>query len=128
MTVGRYPNGSDDVYVMNIPTIKKSNIYTTYLEVASQDNPEPSGISNVLINSNNGLKIYYAHDAIIVQSEDTEWADLAIYTMSGQEVASTRLHLNGGKGTFNLSALPSGIYIAKARDMEGNVCATKFKW
>lgn len=128
MTVGRYPNGSDDVYVMNIPTINKSNIYTTYLEVASQDQPEPSGIGDVLINSNNGLKIYYSHDAIKVQSEDSEWADLSIYTMSGQEVASTRLHLNGGNGTFNLSALPSGIYIARARDIEGNVCATKFKW
>ena len=29
-TVGRYPDGSNQVYVMNIPTIAKTNIYSSY--------------------------------------------------------------------------------------------------
>ena len=30
-TVGRFPDGSNDIYVMNVPTIEKSNIATSYL-------------------------------------------------------------------------------------------------
>ncbi len=128
MTVGRYPNGSEDVFVMNIPTINKSNIHTTYSEVASQEKPEdPStGIGSVLVNSNNGLKIYYANDAVVVRSEESAYVDLTLYTMSGQEVASSRLNMIGDRAEFHMGVLPTGTYIARACDSEGNVCSMKF--
>ena len=46
-SVGRYPDGAPDVYVMNIPTIEKSNIKTSYLAVVEQ--PAPTAIQGVRI-------------------------------------------------------------------------------
>ena len=129
VSVGRYPNGCDSVYVMNIPTIQKSNIYTTYAESVSQEKQEePSGINNTIVNSNNGLKIYYANNAVVVRSEESEFADLSIYTMSGQEVANTRLRMSDGRSEFHLSMLPTGTYIGRAKDVDGNVCSVKFMY
>ena len=45
-TVGRYPDGSKQVYTMNIPTIAKTNIYSSYATEIEQ--PEiPSGIADI---------------------------------------------------------------------------------
>jgi hypothetical protein len=46
-SVGRYPDGAADVFVMNIPTIEKSNIKTSYLAVVEQ--PAPTAIQGVRI-------------------------------------------------------------------------------
>lgn len=35
-TVGRFPDGSNNIYVMNVPTIEKSNITSTYLVPVEQ--------------------------------------------------------------------------------------------
>ena len=37
-SVGRYPDGANDVFVMNIPTIEKPNIKTSYLIAVEQPN------------------------------------------------------------------------------------------
>ena len=44
-TVGRYPDGSDDVYTMNVPTIAKANTYSSYSLPVEQ--PAPTGISEL---------------------------------------------------------------------------------
>ena len=45
-TVGRYPDGTNNVYVMNIPTIAKTNMATSYLTAVEQ--PEvPTAIDEV---------------------------------------------------------------------------------
>ena len=45
-TVGRYPDGSNQVYVMNIPTIAKSNVYSSY--VIDVEQPVISGIRDMM--------------------------------------------------------------------------------
>ena len=44
-TVGRYPDGADDIYTMNVPTIAKANIYSSYSLPVEQ--PAPTGISEL---------------------------------------------------------------------------------
>ena len=44
-TVGRYPDGADDIYTMNVPTIAKTNIYSSYSLPVEQ--PAPTGISEL---------------------------------------------------------------------------------
>ena len=63
-SVGRYPDGAADVFVMNIPTIEKSNIKTSYLAVVEQ--PAPTTIQGV-------------------RTQSTTNND-AIYNLSGQRV------------------------------------------
>ena len=66
-SVGRYPDGANDVFVMNIPTIEKPNIKTSYLVSVKQ--PAPTTIQGVRINP--------------VNSTD------AIFNLSGQRVDKT---------------------------------------
>ena len=49
-SVGRYPDGAAEVYVMNIPTIEKANIKTSYLVAVEQ--PTPTAIQGVRITPN----------------------------------------------------------------------------
>jgi hypothetical protein len=55
-TVGRYPDGSNDVYVMNIPTIEKANVVSSY--VKSVEQPQViTGIREVMAQEGSG-RIY----------------------------------------------------------------------
>lgn len=45
-TVGRYPDGSKQVYAMNIPTIAKTNIYSSYATEIEQPDI-PNGIADI---------------------------------------------------------------------------------
>ena len=46
-TVGRYPDGGNEVYVMNIPTIAKSNLMSSY--VINVEQPEQTAIGDVIV-------------------------------------------------------------------------------
>ena len=46
-TVGRFPDGDDNVYVMNVPTIQKANLSSTYLTAVEQ--PVLTGIDDMSI-------------------------------------------------------------------------------
>ena len=66
-TVGRYPDGARDVFVMNIPTIAKSNIASSYLTAVEQS--EVNGIDEV--------------DLMALAGQQ----QLTYYNLSGQPVA-----------------------------------------
>ena len=66
-TVGRYPDGAAEVFVMNIPTIEKTNIKTSYLVAVEQPNATAiQGVRTTPVNTND-----------------------AIYNLSGQRVDET---------------------------------------
>ena len=66
-SVGRYPDGANDVFVMNIPTIEKPNIKTSYLVTVEQ--PASTSIQ--------GVRTYPSN------------TNDAIYNLSGQRVDET---------------------------------------
>ncbi|MBR1788835.1 MAG: CotH kinase family protein [Bacteroidaceae bacterium] len=127
-TVGRYPDGGAQVYLMTQPTIRKSNTLNTYAQaweyVAPKDTAD--AIQRTFASRNGGLSIAYAGDHLLVKSEDNPDVTVCLYTPSGALIMQQRLHLDGGHERIGLAALPTGIYIARARDAEGNECATKF--
>jgi len=56
-TVGRYPDGSNDVYIMNIPTIEKANIFSSY--VVSVEQPEIiTGVREIMAQEEGSGRIY----------------------------------------------------------------------
>ena len=51
-TVGRYPDGASDIFVMNVPTIAKANISTTYAEpFINVTNPD--GVNDIMAEQEN---------------------------------------------------------------------------
>ena len=55
-TVGRYPDGAAEVFMMNIPTIEKANIKTSYLVAVEQPNATTiQGVRTTSVNTNNTI-------------------------------------------------------------------------
>ena len=57
-TVGRYPDGGNQVYVMNVPTIAKSNIMSSYATIVAQQTIETTGISDIMAQQSDSQQIY----------------------------------------------------------------------
>ena len=55
-TVGRYPDGSNNIYLMNVPTIAKANISTSYLIEADDD--AALGVSSVMASTTSEKAVY----------------------------------------------------------------------
>ena len=55
-TVGRYPDGGSDVYVMNIPTIAKANVMSSYATIVEQ--AVTDGISEIVAQQADAQQIY----------------------------------------------------------------------
>lgn len=128
MSVGRFPDGGKDTYVMNIPTIEKSNVLSSYVTAyEAPEKPEiPDGVSTVIISDNNGLRISYAQGQLAVSSDEATNVALDVFTASGQRVFTTSASLSQGRHLIGLPNLPTGVYMAKAVDDEGKRVACKF--
>ncbi len=127
-TVGRYPDGSAEVYLMTQPTIAKSNLLNTYAQAWEYVAPKDTTNTSVgsMASRNGAMSIAYASDQLIVKSEENPHVTVMVYTTSGALVMSQALNLEDGHERVGVAPLPAGIYVARARDNEGNECATKF--
>lgn len=121
-TVGRYPDGAQTVYKMNIPTINKTNMMTTYASLQTQ---EQTDIKGVTTSSSNGLRLFCVGNELILRSEEPTTARLMVYSTDGSLMLQTNADLRNGKATQSLAALPQGLYLARAIDSDGNSVSTK---
>jgi hypothetical protein len=123
-TACRYPDGGNDVYITSMPTIAKSNLYSSYFANVEQVH---DGISQPrLVSNNNGLKIRYAAGKVVVRSEQRGPGVVAIYTPAGQQIMTQAITISTDRTEVDVTALPAGTYVARATDSEGNHAATKF--
>lgn len=125
-TVGRYPDGSNQVYVMNMPTIEKSNIISSYAVFLSDD--DPSGIRESSYGSNaENLSMRYDYNRLIIRSKHAQDAvSLGIYNVTGQLLSQQKISLTNGYSEQTIDALPSGCYIARLSDSNGHAVICKF--
>lgn len=124
-TVGRYPDGSNQIYLMNIPTIAKANIISSYAEHLSGD--EPSGIHEMVMTNATDISMSYIRNRLIISSNlSLTAAKLGIYNMTGQLMSQQTVSISSGYTEHTLDALPSGCYIARLSDGNGHQATCKF--
>ena len=127
-TYGRYPDGANDVYVMNIPTIAKTNqigSYDTYYEKPIKPVPEPDAIQSYT--KEGGITIAYVDGAVNIKSEDSPVRSIDIYNMSGIKMGATSFSHGGNKFvSLNVTTLLQGIYLVSATTEDGEECHIKF--
>ena len=123
-TIGRYPDGSDNVYVMNIPTIEKTNIYTSYFDKVEQDVTDIDNIPTD--NTNNNLTLKHAGKSLIVRSNVSGVVNITIYTISGQKMFSGNINVTSDMGIIDTDNLGKGCYIGKATNKNGETASCKF--
>ena len=121
-TVGRYPDGMPGVFTMNVPTIAKTNILTSYATAIEQ--PAMSDIDDLM--ATGGIDIRYNVEQLIVCSLQTNNLQVRIVNLAGQLVASQPARLNGTYAEVSVQQLPAGVYIANVTDNRGHHAACKF--
>ncbi len=127
-TVGRYPDGGQNIYLMTVPTIDKPNRMNSYASIWEYVAPDPgeTHIGSVMASRNGGMSLAYANGELLVKSEENPNVVVTVYTTTGATVLYQALNLESQHGQVSLNLLPNGIYVARAKDSEGNECATKF--
>ena len=130
-TVGRYPDGAEQVFLMNVPTIGRRNLHTSYLTTVDQ-----SDVNGIVLlsqeNQDGGLSLRYAAGHLIVSqapspsSHPSSLITLTIYTLSGQQLSAANMRMNGGRAEADCHHLPTGCYVARATDEQGHTATLKF--
>lgn len=128
-TFGRYPDGADETYLMNIPTIGKSNLLgsfdTPYTDDDLDLDPTPDGINGFV--KEGGITIAYARGVVNVKSEDSDIISFNVYSTSGAKVGNKAMVRWDNKFvTVNVDNLPKGVYVANAITASGDEKRIKF--
>jgi hypothetical protein len=123
-SVGRYPDGFPEVFVMNIPTIAKPNITSSY--VSAVDQSQEDGIHDIMADATDPVSIRYAEGILAIYSTSAERLQVSIVNPAGQTVSATQAQLIGGYAEVSVDQLPAGIYIATATDQQGHKATCKF--
>jgi len=124
---GRYPDGSNDTYVMNMPTIGKANQTGSadILHVKPVDDPETNDIRSYT--KEGSITIAYVDGVINVKSEDDPISSINIYSMSGIKMEASQFSKNGESMiSVYVGSLPKGIYIATVNTKNNDECRIKF--
>ena len=123
-SAGRYPDGSNDVYVMNIPTIAKANLTTSYQVDVEQ--PSTNGVHDLMAENVGGLSARYAAGKLVIRSQVSEQVSVNIYNLAGQPVGRMGAMLRGGYAEVAMGQLPTGCYIARVIDAASRQVSCKF--
>ena len=123
-TVGRYPDGAPDVFVMNIPTIAKANITSSYVTEVAQ--PQETGIRNLMANTIGNLSLIYRESSLIVSNTSADDLQLKVVNLAGQTFMNVPVQLNSGYVAVSVGQLPVGVYIASVTDKHGQKASCKF--
>ena len=125
-TVGRYPDGAADVFMMNVPTIAKNNITSSYVTPVEQT--IPTGISDIAYNGDNDSDISIRPDdrRLFITTKLPSALKLNVVNLAGQSVFADEFTVSDGNATVSLETLPAGIYVAYVSDNHNQKAACKF--
>lgn len=124
-SVGLYPDGGTNYYVMTKTTLGESNVMNSYAQYFENEKPEIGGgdIINE-IDAINDLNIAY-HNGMIAVSSNADYVMLNVSSAAAQTYMQERISLDSGTATVSIDALPRGIYIITAKDNAGNSKSVK---
>jgi hypothetical protein len=121
-SAGRYPDGTNDVVTMNVPTIAKSNLTSSYVQAVEQ--PTADGIDGIDYAAD--LQVRYVLGRLILRGHDNSRLHVDIADMAGRQAESLGITLHGGYAEIAVGRLKSGVYLASVTDESGHKKACKF--
>ena len=127
-SVGLYPDGGTQAYVMDAPTIGKSNILTSYAAAFEQFRPDPVTPQPDIVRdvkSDGDLRIAFTGSALAITAASPMTVDVDVYNAAGQRVLSTSTDVYGST-SVSLGDLSNGVYVAKVSSSDDNRCQLKF--
>lgn len=126
-TVGLYPDGGTQLYVMTHPTIGKTNMINSTTQAFDEEhsNTPATDSSTPSIANNGGMMLVFNGEDLIIRTDEADHVAITLYTTAGQSVQN--LSLNAAHtATVSTAQLPRGVYVARAKNSEGESCVIKF--
>ena len=127
-TVGRYPDGGNDLYIMNRPTIGTTNSLHSYDEFIGTDDgvivETPDAIGTILA-ENDQISIRFTGTELKING-NAGTAQLSIYSSTGQQYQSQQVSLTEGSASVAIANLPAGIYVASVKGTNSQAASCKF--
>lgn len=124
-SVGLYPDGSNDVYIMSTPTIAQANTINSYAAWLEQPNGETE-IAPVLTDDDK-IRLSYSEHTLHIYCAEGTWVNLTIYAVTGRVCAQSTANLADGHTAVSLTTLPEGVYVVSATDSNGETQTMKLK-
>jgi hypothetical protein len=118
-SVGLYPDGGTNMYVMPYPTIAATNEMSSLAQFFIESELS-SSVTPMDAPERQLLYATYADGQLIVRGKQDAAISIALYTVSGQRVTQTTAILTAGQATLPVGNLSSGIYIVRLNDSQGN--------
>ena len=126
MTVGLYPDGGSNIYVMNVPTFNATNRTSSYLTLVDVPEPPVTGVRHDMTESNNKLYAFYANGRLTIYGQASSYVTVDVYATTGQRMLHQYpINLTTGKNDVDLNALQAGIYAVRITDNFGKVYTLK---
>jgi hypothetical protein len=122
-TIGRYPDGADQVFSMNVPTIARANLTSSYSVLVEQNVHD--GILD-MAGTAQGLTVRYAGGNLVVRAASDGEIRVSIVNMAGQRVAALSALSTLGCAEVPVGMLTTGAYAAVVSDACGNKVVCKF--
>lgn len=124
-TVGRYPDGTNNVFVMSTPTIEKKNIYSSYFVPVKDGQLDPSIIESVRKTA--PLEIAYSNGALRISATTALDATISIFSIDGRKMMTANESLVQGTNTVSVNTLAPGIYLAVLKTSNHENAMVKFE-
>ena len=124
-TVGRYPDGGANVYAMNVATIAKSNILSSYVTTVEQTGlPTPSDIATTTATGD--LRVVYGSGLLLTKSSQDGTVTVEVFRSDGMQVLETAATIQGGTARVSVADLSTGFYVARVTDAQGGISSCRF--
>ena len=124
-SVGLYPDGSDEVYIMSTPTIGRENTINSY--AAWLEQPEIDTDIERVITDEELLKLEYYDRSLHIHSPEGTWSDVTIYAATGKICTRTTIALHNGYAVLPIATYGQGIYIVSVTDSTGETQTLKIR-
>ncbi len=124
-TVGRYPDGSASVYAMNVATIGKSNIMSSYATAVEQTGlpTVPTGLATT---ATGNLRVAYGSGLLLAKSNEDGEVTIEVFRGDGLQVLQTIATIQGGTARVSVADLSTGFYVARVTDGHGSKASCRF--
>ncbi len=126
-SVGRYPDGADEVYLMARTTILAHNVLDSQSDKWEfVPDGEQTSLDGLLADNAGGMHVRYRNGELVLTGAQGDEAVLRVYTMDGASRALRSLRLSAGSARVSVEGLAQGVYVARVTDVVGRECAVKF--
>lgn len=124
-SVGLYPDGTSNVYLMTTPSIAAGNTLNSYATYIEQPETPWNGQS---IASPHGERIALTFDSPMLHIySDASSARITAHSATGQQYLTTDIVLKDRHAVLNLGTLPRGVYIINVTDSYHHTKVIKIK-